>query len=81
MISKLVSTYGTNKWKKITDELKLSFDDFKMSPKQCREKWYNHLDLSLSHEPITDAEDLKIYQLFKAHGPKWVYIASLMDSR
>jgi hypothetical protein len=46
------------------------------TPKQCRERWLNHLDPALIKSEWTEEEDKKIISLQKEHGNQWVIIAS-----
>lgn len=51
------------------------------SAKQCRERWHNHLDPNINKDPITIAEERKIFEYYKIHGNKWAQIAKLLDRR
>jgi hypothetical protein len=42
--------------------------------KQCRERFVEHLDVSLNHDPIVGAEADLVYYLFGKHGHKWAAI-------
>jgi hypothetical protein len=42
--------------------------------KQCRERFVEHLDVSLNHDPIVGAEADFVYYLFGKHGPQWASI-------
>ena len=49
--------------------------------KQCRERWHNHLDPSLNHEPFTPEEDAVIVNTYLSLGSKWSAIAALLNRR
>lgn len=49
--------------------------------KQCRERWNNSLDPSLTHGKWTREEDAQIFHLHSMNGPKWSHIASIMSGR
>ena len=36
--------------------------------KQCRERWHNHLNPEISHDPWTPEEDQKLLAYIKDHG-------------
>jgi hypothetical protein len=43
--------------------------------KQCRERWFNHLDPSIRKTPWTEEEDQLILQLHAEKGNRWAEIA------
>lgn len=49
--------------------------------KQCRERWFYHLDPSISKEPFTSEEDEKIITMYGAIGSKWAEIARALPGR
>jgi hypothetical protein len=49
--------------------------------KQCRERWSNALDPSLTRGQWTSEEDVQIFNLYNQYGSKWSYITSIMQSR
>ncbi len=49
--------------------------------KQCRERWYNHLDPAICKAPWTAAEYEKLVHLHTIHGNKWSLIAKFMPGR
>jgi len=49
--------------------------------KQCRERWVNNLNPSISRQPWTPEEDRAVMMLFEQHGPSWVAIAKAMPGR
>jgi hypothetical protein len=51
------------------------------SPKQCRERWANHLDPGIRKDPFTAEEDARIIELYKVHGTKWARIRKEFPGR
>jgi hypothetical protein len=49
--------------------------------KQCRERWRNHLDPSVSSEPWTEAENEALLQRYETFGSSWAEIATGMPGR
>jgi hypothetical protein len=49
--------------------------------KQCRERWFNHLDPQISRDPWTPEEDQLLMHLHKQYGNHWSQIAALMPTR
>jgi hypothetical protein len=50
-------------------------------PKQCRERWFNHLDPHIKKAEWTEAEDQTILQAIRSFGTKWADIARLLPGR
>jgi hypothetical protein len=74
-IADFVATHGPRNWPQITQIL------LHRSSKQCRERWFNHLDPSVTKTPWTPEEDALIFEQFKASGGKWSAIAKLLPGR
>lgn len=49
--------------------------------KQCRERYYNSIDPSISHEEWTLEEDILLLELQQAFGNKWSRIAQMLKGR
>jgi hypothetical protein len=75
MVKKLVAELGTKKWSQIAQRLEGRLG------KQCRERWYNHLDPSIKRTPWTEEEDRAIITLQHAVGNKWADIAAEIPGR
>lgn len=46
--------------------------------KQCRERWFNHLDPSINRDPYTSAEDTTIMEIYNKMGSKWSNISKAL---
>jgi hypothetical protein len=51
------------------------------SARQCRERWYDHLDPDMKHIEWTAAEDKIISDVVLRSGRKWSRIAPLLPGR
>lgn len=51
------------------------------SPKQCRERWFNHLNPNVLKSCWSYQEDFVIFEQYNNHGPKWSMIAKLLPGR
>jgi hypothetical protein len=75
IIINFVAANGPRSWPHITSVIP------HRSPKQCRERWFNHLDPSVVKGEWVQDEDELIYAQFSLHGPKWSNIAKLFPGR
>ena len=62
----LVEKYGTNDWSKIALALG------GRTSRQCRERYKNFLQPSLTNGPWTPEEDELLIRLYHQYGPNWV---------
>jgi transcriptional activator Myb len=61
-----------NRWNYIARELFVrSGKRFFRNPKQCRERWMNHLDPKKVHSEWTAMEDLVMLTTIKKKGKRW----------
>ena len=70
-----VKANGTKKWQKLCELLPGRIG------KQCRERWRNHLDPSINHEPWTPEEEALLEQKYREIGPRWAKIALAFEQR
>ena len=74
-IISFVRQYGTKNWTRLSEKLPGRIG------KQCRERWFNHLNPDISHEPWSDEEDRRLFYLHQQFGNKWAQISALMPNR
>jgi len=70
-----VEAHGPKAWAKCAQVIK------GRNGKQCRERWNNALNPSLTRGNWTYEEDVQIFNLYYQYGPKWSQIASIMTGR
>ena len=71
----LVGKLGTRQWAKIADQMT------GRRGKQCRERWFNHLDPSVNRNPFSDTEDQQLLVLHGRLGNQWSYFSRCMIGR
>jgi len=71
----LVAKYGQKKWSFIARQLTGRLG------KQCRERWYNHLDPDIKKTAWTNEEDLIIIEAHRELGNKWAKISQRLEGR
>ena len=74
-VVRLVARFGPKGWSSIA-----SFIEGRVG-KQCRERWQNHLDPTVSKAPWGAVEEAELLRLHKVIGNKWVEIANRMPGR
>ena len=75
MVYLVTQVFGEEKWSKIAKQLP------GRNGKQCRERWVNHLDPSISKNPFSYEEDKTIVEAHVTYGNKWAEIAKLLKGR
>jgi hypothetical protein len=75
ILAEFVAANGIHAWPKVIQVLP------HRSPKQCRERWFNHLEPSVTKTAWTPEEDRLIFELYLKFGPKWSFIAPMIEGR
>jgi hypothetical protein len=75
LVVELVQKYGHKKWSSIARQLHGRLG------KQCRERWYNHLDPDIKKGGWTAKEDATIIESHAMHGNKWAVISRSLKGR
>jgi len=72
---RLIKKFGTKNWRLVASHLRDRL------PKQCRERWINHLDPSIVKGKLTQAEWDIVLTHHEEMGNKWSEIAKLLPGR
>jgi len=75
LVVQLVNRYGLKKWSLIASHLKGRLG------KQCRARWFNHLNPDIKKDAWTPEEDEVILQAHWELGNKWAQIAARLPGR
>ena len=75
LIVNFVAQNGPRSWPRITAVLP------HRSPKQCRERWFNHLDPTVVKSEWTQEEDERIFEQHEKLGGKWSTIVKMFPGR
>jgi hypothetical protein len=75
VIIQYVQTYGNQSWTKLSQLLPGRIG------KQCRERWFNHLNPDLSRGQWTPEEDQRLLAIHEEFGNHWSKIAMHMPTR
>ena len=71
----LVKLHGVKRWSFLAKELNSG-----RLGKQCRERWYNHLDPNINKGAWTREEDEAIVETYEKLGSKWAQIARVVGN-
>ncbi|KAH0478246.1 MAG: uncharacterized protein KVP18_002239 [Porospora cf. gigantea A] len=71
------------KWTKLAQAVNFYFHEGHdvRRGRQCRERWFNHLDPDLKKGEWTLQEDKQVRELHKLHGNRWSFIAAQLKGR
>jgi myb proto-oncogene protein len=72
-LTKLVGS-GWESWPLIADQIP------GRTSKQCRERWFHHLDPTIDRTPYTEEEDKQILATHASRGGKWAHIAKVLTA-
>ena len=75
LICRFVKKHGPHSWPRISKLIP------ERSPKQCRERWFNHLSPDVIKTTWTPEEDQTIFDNYMQFGGKWSMIAKLLPGR
>ena len=75
LLKALVNESGTKSWIKVGSK----FPD--RSGKQCRERWYNHLDPAVKKGDWTEEEDRILIELQASLGNQWAMMTKSLPGR
>ncbi|XP_051151241.1 transcription factor MYB3R-1-like isoform X2 [Andrographis paniculata] len=74
-ITELVNKFGPKKWSTIAQHLPGRIG------KQCRERWYNHLNPGINKEAWTQDEELTLIRAHQIYGNKWAELTKVLPGR
>lgn len=82
-LCKLIEQYGNKKWTMICHQLNVQLyqGESIRHARQCRERWYNHLDPTLLKSEFSLQEDILILEHQAQVGNKWAIIARNLPGR
>ena len=72
---------GLNDWTAVATCLKLQEHHTQRTGKQCRERWYNHLDPAVNKEVWSYEEELRLFEVHRELGNRWKEISMQLKGR
>ncbi|OMJ92337.1 hypothetical protein SteCoe_4886 [Stentor coeruleus] len=81
LLKHLIEINESKKWNHISEMMNSDDSANYKSPKQCRDRWVNHLDPKLNQTPWTDEEEAFLIEKHKNFGCKWSIISKFFQGR
>ena len=76
MVMQWVSDHGAQEWSRLASTMLM-----RRTGKQCRERWYNHLDPALKTSAWTPDEVNMLRQAYQQYGSQWSVISKMIPGR
>ncbi|CAG9326108.1 unnamed protein product [Blepharisma stoltei] len=80
-IVNLVNELGVKRWTKIARSLEENYGIKGRTGKQCRERWFNHLDPNINSEKWTLEEEKVLFECQKKYGNCWTKMTEFLPGR
>ncbi|OMJ75733.1 hypothetical protein SteCoe_25071 [Stentor coeruleus] len=77
----LVNNIGKKKWVIVSAKMAKKLGFMSKTPKQCRERWLNILDPTITGGKWTDEEDMMLFEKYRTYGASWCKIAKCFSGR
>lgn len=72
---------GINDWTTVARRVREGEGNVQRTGKQCRERWYNHLDPTVNKDSWSYEEELLLFAAHKRMGNKWKEISMQLQGR
>jgi hypothetical protein len=74
-LDRLVKVVGLHSWSHIAKRMERAFPKITRTGKQCRERWFNHLNPSIRRDKWTLEELTAFLDCWKKHKNRWTKIS------